>query len=205
MTPRKSPGGTARARAPPVRPGAVGRPRRRRRGRGPSRRAHAPSGLEFLQRTHRLGGVRRRVQGHVADKRLAEGGGGQTAHVETGVGERCRDPGSFARLVRALDAHSVQGRALGKARLLAPRCAAPTIGVTKATPFPGRSGARRAMTNSRLALPSASALSFSASPPGRSSMVTAHVSTRVTLSAMVSSSARGGPLSAWSAGTHQSG
>src|SRR5215470_2444097 len=89
---------------------------------------------------------------------------------------------------------------LAKPACLATRCAAPAIGVTNATPFPGRSGARRAMTNSRLALPSASARSFSASPPGLSSMVTTHVSTRVTLSAMVSSSrlvvvrcASGGP------------
>src|SRR6185369_9186776 len=80
---------------------------------------------------------------------------------------------------------------LAKPACLAARCAAPAIGVTNATPVPGRSGARRAMTNSRLALPSARARSFAASPPGRSSMVTAHVSTRVTLSAMVSSSGLG--------------
>src|SRR5580765_5214107 len=76
---------------------------------------------------------------------------------------------------------------LAKPACLAARCAAPAIGVTNATPVPGRSGARRAMTNSRLALPPARARSFSASPPGRSSILTTHVSTRVTLSALVSS------------------
>src|SRR6185369_11975033 len=74
--------------------------------------------LQLLQGAHRLGGVRRRVEGDVGDKGLADGSGGQAAHVEAGLGERRPDPSPLARLVRALNAHGVQGRALGEARLL---------------------------------------------------------------------------------------
>src|SRR5262245_31253248 len=88
-----------------------------------------------------------------------------------------------------------------KPAFLAALWAAPATGVTNTTPVPGRSGARRAMTNSRFALPSASVRSFPPRPPGRSSMVAAHVSTRVTLSAMASSSGLGWSV-AQAAGRH---
>ena len=60
---------------------------------------------------------------------------------------------------------------------------APLTGVTNITPWPGCS-VRRASSISRLAPPRASASSLSAAPPARSSMVAAHTSAFVALSAM---------------------
>ena len=64
---------------------------------------------------------------------------------------------------------------------------APLIGVTNITPCPGVS-VRRASTISRFAPARASASSFAAAPPGRSSSVTTHTSAFVALSAMDPSS-----------------
>lgn len=47
---------------------------------------------------------------------------------------------------------------------------------------PRRSGARRAIISSRFTPAAANAANLSATPPGRSSMATAHVSVRLTLS-----------------------
>src|ERR1035437_7030235 len=59
---------------------------------------------------------------------------------------------------------------------------APFNGVTNTTPLPGCSGARRAMTNSKLDPAAVSAANFPARPPARSSMLAAHTSTVVTFS-----------------------
>jgi hypothetical protein len=65
---------------------------------------------------------------------------------------------------------------------------APLTGVTNSIPLPGFSGVRRASTISKLAPALASGSSLSATPPARSSMLTAQTSAFVALSVIASSS-----------------